>query len=368
LKVGFHSPLPPVRSGVADYAAALLGALGGYGDVEAGAEQADIDLYHLGNNRLHRTIYARALARPGVVVLHDAVLHHFLLGTLSESEYIEEFVYNYGEWMRSLASELWRRRASSGSAAEYFSYSLVKRIAGRSLAVVVHNAAAAAIVRRHAPEAEIHEIPHLWREPPPVPAYEIERLRAALGIPPGAFLFGVFGYLRESKRLESVLDALGRVRRERPGAFLLIAGEFVSSDLERALESGLRVPGVVRLPFLENGKFWKAASAVDACINLRYPAAGETSGIALRMMGLRKPVILTAGEETAGFPESAAVRIDPGVAEREMLAHYMMWFTESPQAAREVGIRGYDCVRRHHHLDRVAGLYWNVLCASRKRR
>ena len=38
-----------------------------------------------------------------------------------------------------------RRRASSGSAAEYFRYALVKRIAGRSLAVVVHNAAAAAI-------------------------------------------------------------------------------------------------------------------------------------------------------------------------------------------------------------------------------
>ena len=77
MRVGFYSPLPPVRSGVADYAFALLGALPG--DVSVGVD-GDVNLYHLGNNGLHAEIYARALARPGVVVLHDAALNHFHLG------------------------------------------------------------------------------------------------------------------------------------------------------------------------------------------------------------------------------------------------------------------------------------------------
>jgi hypothetical protein len=52
---------------------------------------------------------------------------------------------------------------------------------------------------------------------------------------------------------------------------------------------------------------------VDACINLRYPAAGETSGIAIRLMGIGKPVLLTDGEVLA-FPEGAvpAHRARPG--------------------------------------------------------
>ena len=47
----------------------------------------------------------------------------------------------------------------------------------------------------------------------------------------------------------------------------------------QAAEPLLPLPGVVRLPFLEEDRFWLTASAVDACINLRYPLAGETSGI-----------------------------------------------------------------------------------------
>ena len=103
MTVGFHGPLPPVRSGVADYCAALLAELRRHGDVPVAPKRSSVALYHLGNNGLHAAIYRRALERPGVIVLHDAVLHHFLMGQLGEADYIEEFVYNYGAWHRPLA-------------------------------------------------------------------------------------------------------------------------------------------------------------------------------------------------------------------------------------------------------------------------
>src|SRR2546427_9758968 len=99
--------MPPAPTGVADYAAQLLKALQRLGDVELDATTADIHLYHAGNNHLHRDIYAKALRNPGVVVLHDAVLQHFLLGSLTEQQYIEEFIYNYGAWHADLARSLW---------------------------------------------------------------------------------------------------------------------------------------------------------------------------------------------------------------------------------------------------------------------
>lgn len=362
MTVGFYAPLPPARTGVADYAAALLAELRRHGRVEVAPAQCGVALYHLGNNRLHAQIYRRALERPGVVVLHDAVLHHFLLGQLQEPAYIEEFVYNYGEWNRGLARELWRGRAASGADSRYFQYPMLKRAAQSALAVVVHNAAAARAVKQHAPQARVVEIPHLFVEPALPSAAEALRYRQRLGLAPGEFVFGVFGFLRESKRLMNVLETFGAVRREIPAVALLVAGEFASTDLARAAAPLLQQPGVVRLPYLNERDFWKAARAVDACINLRHPAAGETSGISIRLMGIGKPVMVTEGPETAEIPEGACIRIPSGLAEREALQRHMVLLPSMTEVARAIGQRGAGHIRGRHGVEQSAKRYWDLLC------
>jgi len=364
MKVAYYAPMPPAPTGVADYATALLPALRRHGAVEPHAHHADVALYHIGNNQLHREIYVRALAHPGVVVLHDAVLHHFLLGTLNRKAYIEEFVYNYGEWNSTLAEELWDRRATSASDPRYFEYPMLKRIAERALAVVVHNPAAARLVRQHAPAARVVEIPHLFAAIDLPPMWEVARLRQGFGVRMSAALFGVFGYLRESKRLLATLRAFARLRTLRPGAALLVAGPFVSSDLERAAGPLLRELGVIRLPYLPERGFWRAALAVDACINLRWPAAGETSGIAIRLMGVGRPVLLTDGEENARYPDTACLRIAPGVPEEDSLFRHMLLLTSLKGCAREIGRRASEHIAACHPAARVAQLYWDTLCAA----
>jgi len=359
MTVGFYSPMPPARTGVADYAASLLAGLREHGPVELAPSHCDIALYQIGNNALHTPIYRRAIEQPGVVVLHDAVLHHFLLGQLDRDGYIEEFVFNYGEWNRDLASELWRGRAASGADRRYFDYPMLRHIAESSRAVVVHNPAAARIVREHAPDARVEEIPHLFA-PPDLPAEaEVIRYRQRIGIGPERFLFGVFGYLRESKRLMTILEAFrslnGRVA-------LLVAGEFVSTDLARAAEPLLAGPGIVRLPHLPDREFWTAAAAVDACINLRYPAAGETSGIAIRLMGIGKPVMMTDAEECSRFPEDACIRIAYGATELESLRRHMLLLTSMTEAARAIGQRGAGHIRSRHRVNEISERYWQLLC------
>ncbi|HUA17624.1 MAG TPA: glycosyltransferase [Bryobacteraceae bacterium] len=362
MKVGFYSPLPPARTGVADYSAALLRALAPLGDVEVNARDAEIALYHLGNNRLHREIYERAMERPGVAVLHDAVLHHFYLDALNAQEYIAEFTYNYGAWTEDLARGLWQRCAISGADPDYFLYPMLKRVAERSLGIIVHNPRAAAMVREHAPQAAVYEIPHLFAPPAELaPEAEVIRWRAAHGVAPRTLLAGVFGYLRESKRLASVLRALGRARAASEIA-LLVAGDFVSSDLERAMKPLLSSDAaVIRIGYVSEREFWVHAAAVDACINLRYPMAGETSGIGIRLMGIGKPVLVTAGEETGRYPGAACLRVDPGPAEEEMLAEYLVWLARYPDDARAVGERARRHIREFHSPERAAALYWQAL-------
>jgi glycosyltransferase involved in cell wall biosynthesis len=366
--VGFYSPLPPARTGVADYSAALLHELRRHGHVEVAPSRCDIALYHLGNNGLHAEIYRRAIANPGIVVLHDAVLNHFFLGQLSETQYVDEFVYNYGEWNRGLGRDLWRARASSAADERYFRYPMLKRAAERARAVVVHNPAAAAAVREHASGARVVEIPHLFAPPQLPDEATVLRYRASLGgnpgVEPGTFLFGVFGYLRESKRVAAVLEAFAAVHAQVPRTGLLIAGQFVSTDLERAVAPMLGAPGVLRLPYLAEREFWLAARAVDACINLRYPPAGESSGIAVRMMGIGKPVLLTEGLESSPFPEDACVRIAAGVAERDSLRHHMVLLTSIAEVAQTIGLRGAGHIAGHHRVEQIGKLFWDLLCES----
>ncbi len=86
MRVAYFSPLPPARSGIADYSEALIESLRPLMDLEifSSPEPAydparfDIALYHIGNNGFHGFVYETALQHPGVVVLHESNLHHLI--------------------------------------------------------------------------------------------------------------------------------------------------------------------------------------------------------------------------------------------------------------------------------------------------
>lgn len=356
VNVNHYAPPPGSPTGVADYAESLARALETYGALPA-------PLYHLGNNGLHASIYRRALEIPGVIVLHDAVLHHFLLGTLTRQQYVNEFVYNYGEWRRHLAEELWAERASSAVDLRYFEFPLIRRAVERSRAVIVHNPGAASIAESHGAK-NVHVVPHLFESGSHPEASGAAQFRANLGIAQGATLFGIFGYLRETKRILPSLDAFRRLHAARPNTALLLAGDPVSPDLARLLAAEPAHPAIYRAGHLSESDFRTASAAIDCCINLRYPAAGETSGIAVRMMGIARPVILSDGPQNADIPAMACLRVTPGVAEAAELFHHMVMVSEFPGLARDIGNEAGRHIREHHSLELVARRYWQILCAA----
>jgi len=354
VKLAFFSPLPPARTGVADYSAGLLGELRRHARVdvlEAPRSGYDNSIYQLGNNPLHQAVYRAAVAAPGIAVLHDALLHHLLLGMFHVEHYVEEFVHNYGQWTRDLARELWRGRSRATSDARYFQYPMLRRVAEASRAVVVHNPAARRRVLEAAPGARVVEIPHYFERP--ALSGDGRATRDRLGIATNEIVVSTFGYLRESKRIPSVLKAMEGLPRAR---FLLV-GEFVSAEFEQALEPQLEASGAVRLGRVPEEEFWRLAEITDICVNLRSPSAGETSGVGIRMMGLGKPVVVTRGEEVAAFPELSVIRIDPGQAEVEMLAHYLRALAASAEMRREIGARAAAYIAERHSLEDAARMY-----------
>jgi len=86
MRVAFFSPLPPAKSGIADYSAAVLEHLKTSAELETfaakpgsfDASRYDVCVYQLGNNPYHDFVYEAALEHPGVVVMHEANLHHLV--------------------------------------------------------------------------------------------------------------------------------------------------------------------------------------------------------------------------------------------------------------------------------------------------
>ena len=108
MRVAFFSPMPPAKSGIADYSAALVEPLSRLVELEVfdsapaayDASRFDIALYQIGNNPYHEFVYEMALGHPGVIVLHEANLHYLLADiTIRRGDwdaYMREVEYNAG--------------------------------------------------------------------------------------------------------------------------------------------------------------------------------------------------------------------------------------------------------------------------------
>jgi glycosyltransferase involved in cell wall biosynthesis len=289
-------------------------------------------------------------------------LQHLMLGTLSHEEYIKEWVHNYGVWRRELGEELWDGRGKSAVDPRYFQFAMLRSGVERSRGVIVHNPGAAVMARAHG-ATKVFTIPHFFDSEEGPGDSEAMAFRQGMGIDPAVRLFGIFGFLRETKRVPACMTAFRRLHALRPWTALLIAGDAVSNDLARLLESEEKHPSIYRTGHLSDRELKNAAAAVDCGLNLRYPGAGETSGIAIRLMGTGKPVIGTDNAENGDIPGYAMLRVRPGIAETAELFEHMLLVAEYPDVAKAIGNEARSHIQKRHGLETVVRQYWEALCA-----
>ncbi|MBA2476367.1 MAG: hypothetical protein H0V40_10490, partial [Actinobacteria bacterium] len=151
MKVAYFSPLPPERSGVADYSALLLPALArrvelvvprrGHTRPPRGT---DVALYHVGNDpEAHGWIVDALRRRPGVVVLHEFVLHHLVagitVGRRDAAGYLDAMEREAGVVGRMLAHGVLDNRVPPVWETRPEDFPLAGEILARAEALVVHS-------------------------------------------------------------------------------------------------------------------------------------------------------------------------------------------------------------------------------------
>src|SRR5689334_13538361 len=118
MRIAFFSPMPPSKSGIADYSAALLDPLSQLAEVTVfdrapdlfDASQFDIALYQIGNNGYHAFVYEQSLKTPGVLVMHESNLHHLVAEmTIRRNDwdaYVGEVAFDAGPEARVYAERV----------------------------------------------------------------------------------------------------------------------------------------------------------------------------------------------------------------------------------------------------------------------
>jgi glycosyltransferase involved in cell wall biosynthesis len=358
MKVAYFSPMPPERSGIADYSALLLPALQRRVDVEVvkhgdtnGGRNADVALYHVGNSPdAHGWIVEALRRRPGVVVLHEFVLHHLVAGlTLGRKDgegYLGAMQREAGVAGRLLAHgvldgvvpPLWEIRPEDFPLAG----EVLEHAAKTGLIVHSRHVAQRALASGY--DGPLWRIPHpAWPAPAVVPA-AIE----------GGPVIGSFGNVNASKRVPQLLEAFARFRVDHPQARLLLVGA-ASPGFDLDVRGG-ELDGVIREDYVDEARLWSLMAACDAIAVLRAPTMGETSGSAIRALSLGVPLVVSDVGWFAELPDDVALKVPVDVHETNTLARALELAASAPaNEAMRAAARAY--VAREHDLERVADLY-----------
>src|SRR6478752_468496 len=229
MRVAFFSPLPPARSGIADYSEALIESLKPLVELEVFSSPSqsydparfDIALYHVGNNGHHGFVYETALRHPGVVVMHESNLHHLIADiTIKRGDwdaYLREVEYDAGAG----ALEYARRVAALEAGPDYEGVRMTRRILESARGVVVHSQFMVDEVRRAGFAGPVARIPHgAW-----IPAVDRLAYRDRLGLDESTPLIGAFGFLKPYKRIAESLRAFRKLVDVLPDARMILVGE-----------------------------------------------------------------------------------------------------------------------------------------------
>jgi glycosyltransferase involved in cell wall biosynthesis len=414
VRLAFVSPLPPAPSGIADYAADVLELLSPRHEIELFHAQDQVDaarlpasaalrpaselvarhrdrpydlaVYQMGNGRAHDFLYDLLSRVPGLLVLHDLVLHHARAAQFLESEAVLA-------WRREPSSaalrdrarvplDAWRKEleyaypgrgdrlfeAHLGTVGDLlpYAYPLFRIPVEASRAVAVHNAFMAGAVRLEVPGADVTCVP-MPAAATPVDPSAVRALRARLGWSEDTVVVGVFGLLTREKRVETVARAVAAAAEQDDRVRLLLVGPVPDSrqleaDLERV---GARHVAAVagRVPFAELATHVEAS---DVVAHLRYPSARETSAALLRVLAQGRATIVSDLEHQAELPRDAVVRVDV-TDEGPGLTRAILRLAGDPGARARLGAAALAHVREAHSPSRVRDAWEEVIERARVR-
>jgi glycosyltransferase involved in cell wall biosynthesis len=332
VRLAIFTPLPPTRSGIADYAVELLrelssrhqiqvyvaskeevsawngrgvgfGVHGAHDFIWATQRDAhDLVVFQMGNSWCHDYMWPYVFRYPGLVVLHDAQLHHArawsLLRRQRTADYRAELAFNHPH----LPPEAAEPAINGFGGPLYYAWPMLRAVVSSARHVAVHNASLAADLRVACAETPIDAI-RMGVPQPTTSDDQVAAIRARHGILPDATVIAAFGGVSDEKRIGPLLKAVSVARAYEPRVRVLLLGQALPHYDALTVARELRIDDIVTcagyVPDDEVGSYLAIADVVSC---LRWPSARETSASWLRAIAAGRATIVTDLAQQAGVP------------------------------------------------------------------
>lgn len=406
-RIAFFSPLPPKRSGIADYSQSLLEHL---------REHYVIDLYHasgyvphlslssldfachdyrlfprynralsyrglvyqMGNSKYHGFVYQTLLKYPGVVVLHDFALagfHHWY--ALQPDAPPDHLARRLARENPALAAEYLvdrdRWAAEPGgipAACNRRGARLNWEVLHGAESVIVHDVWVAEQIRDRHPDLtdRVSVVPH-GADAAPCAADRKQQLRRQFAIPDDALLFGCFGILHSTKCNVETIEAFAAIAERHPTAQLAFVGRDLGGGEAQAKVAELRLSDRVRFfGHLSIDAFRELAAITDIGVNLRRPPTnGETSGALVMLLSAGVPAVVIDVDTFSSYPDDVVCKV---TWDSDLVSKLIREFDElaaAPQQRARMGQAALQYVRDRHSWSRSAELYVEAIEAAYQR-
>ena len=374
----YASPFPPMQSGISDYSVVLVKVLAEKFDItlytddysitektlqgfpvkKHGVDEIDFGafdylLYNMGNNALfHVYIYEAILKHPGVVILHDLVLNHFVreyYGIMNRMLY-SSLYSKFGIDVFTAIKRVVKEGESLGDINIAARFPLNEEVLKSGSRIIVHSDYSRERILKTgliSPEdiQKINLIEQIEDEFNLVPK---KLLTDKFNIPEDALLICSFVYIQDTKHNLEICRAVKRIQEssDKKICYVMVGkGDYADDELEEQK--------IIKTGYTDLDEFNSFTEYADIVVNLRYPTLGETSAAMLRNLQMGKVIITNNGGWFTEIPDDCVIKIDPKHAERD-LETALRELIEHPEAAAEMGRRAKEYVGAEHGKQMIA--------------
>lgn len=338
--LAYISPLPPERTGIADYSAELLPELARHYQITVILAQSVVDcpwveqhldirdiawfrqhsqqferiVYHIGNSPMHAHMFDLLAEIPGVVVLHDFFLSNVLYHLQEQTGLFEFAAFESHGYTGVVA----RQRGDLNSFV--WSHPCNLPVLQQAGGVIVHSTYARKLAQHwYGPTAgqDWIELPLLRQSSK---LLSRANARAALGLKVEDFLVCSFGMLGPTKLNHRLLEVWQTLNSK-----LMISATLVFVGENDPTQYGLQMAGDVARTFnakitgyVDAELYHLYLAACDVAVQLRSNSRGETSAAVLDCMLAGVPTIVNAHGAMTELPDHTLLKISDNFCAEEL--------------------------------------------------
>lgn len=386
-KLAFVSPLPPERTGIADFSAELLPELAKYYAIELIVEQSQVDLgvtnspyqihdvewfrenaenfdrvlYQFGNSPFHKHMLSLVIEIPGIVVMHD-----FYASSLVSWLDTEDNSNNPWKW------HLWEDHGyfalkihSKDPKTAQLKYPVNGSVLSNAQAIIVHSQHSLELIHKWYGAGSVknaHVLP-LLRQPAQV--LNSNDIRQNLGLMEDDFVICSFGFLDASKLNNRLINAWLNSRLSKdPRCKLVFVGQNEGGQYGAEIQKMIAQSGVdqqIRITgYVTTQQYKQYLNTADLAVQLRSSSRGETSAAALDVLNHGLPTIINAHGSMAEIDDNAVWMLQD-LFEDEELTQALETLWQETNQRKNLGQKGQHYCQQKHAPQVCAQAYAQVI-------